>query len=539
MILSTSNRPKKRLKMTPMPDLTWHDLPIEIKEHIVLAAPKELWPLFRLVCWEWACVIHPHFLKAPSKRGWGAYYTKWAQNSVIRWAFREKNMHLFEWLIVKQAMTPNYYPDRGSSESGKNKTMRSKYYYCEEEAWIKFAVKQNRHKLVEHLMASWGPSMCRGAVVNAIRTGDKKLLKLAIGLGDMEGQCSNLPRMKTSKTNLHAATDYSDMRHAPFFSMNQAMIDYVHPTNCYGSVFFCLESKLKESIKGNPKAAALEIVTSILNQYLKYKGRYSVASQCFAYYGHLESMKLMIHEAIGGSKTIIDSSYIPSGTWDSATSGGHLNVLDWLYTNYREEVRMIEGGYHSSGKIPKKWIRKHNYKVLQWFLDRHLFDISIKHLIWAVKTLPNDPELMPMLSWIMERLPPVKGALANMGKYKLIKASMGTFRSDLMHWLHANGMLELDPPVPYQGFIEEYSVQQAYEYTCYHFLRTLHDLKLCDLRHFEILKTGELFVDLYDVCNHLAPAINLPPRFKFKKDSNHKCFFLASDKGKTNPPFKF
>ncbi len=490
---SFSSRPTKRSKMNSNRDLTWHDLPAEIKEKIVLAAPKELWPLFRLVCWEWTCLIHPHFLKPPSQRDLGKYYKILAQHSVIRWALREKNVDLFEWLIVNQGMKPVHLIPK----------------HAEADLWITFAVKHRRCGLVRHLMSSCGVSMCSGALLYAIRSGDMNLLKLVIGSGD------NLPSIKSLCSELNYSVEMK-MIHAPFYSMNEAMIRFAHPAICRYT-FDCLEGRIKAIIKRNPKGgAACEIVDSLLSQK-KYKNkdyRYGLAAQCFAYSGHLEPMKFMISKYKGEIK------YMTRSLWAYSTYGGHLNILNWVNHKYAWDKRSLD----DSKKTIKKFIRKRDYKVLKWFLDHNLLGLGQKHLKWAIEVLSDDPELIPMLSWIIRRIPePEKINMQK--KFKLIGKAIQTLRSDLIHWFHNNNeLLRLDPVPQLPVFAGQIYIGKALHDSCYHFLRTLHDLKICDFCCLEILHTGQLFLNYWRPCR-------CAPELQFKKHRNHKSFFLASDLG--------
>ena len=455
-------RPKKRLKM---PDLTWNDLPIEIKEHIVLAAPKELRSLFRLVCWEWYTIVNPHVIKFPSKQKWGAYHAKHYQTAGASWALRTENVNLLEWLVLAQGMLPP-----------KDLKIHS--------AWLELAaVREPRYALVHHLMATWTwkPPYCHKVAMIAMRSGNMRLLKLSLG---KEMTLSEFREYISNKK----------MSHAPFADMdnNDEMIEFCHPVDCVAAFeslsssiewdirmkHKCLRYQIKEIVKVKhfEPFAYVEPILS-LEKYRFFKNKYRMVFDFYAQYGSIKGMISVLNK-YGRLDEL--RSILMESTWKAAIKGGDLYILEYMLNAYE----ITKPTYVETEA--NKHIRTHDYKVLEWLVDNDIFHPDESHLIYAILELSDDPELMPMLSWLMKKYAlnqkvPLESDGIN--QIFITEAAIKTNRLEVIHWIYKKGLLWTMASNNWVPKNIRNAITQSISNCCYHLLRVLHNLRVCNLSY--------------------------------------------------------
>ena len=551
MFLNTATtlnpRPKKRFKIKLMPDLTWNDLPIEIKEYIVLGAPKELRSLFRLVCWEWYTLVNPHVIKSPSEQKWGSYHAKHYQTAPARWALRTGNVNLLEWLVLKQGMLP---PKVFKIHS----------------TWLEFAAREPRYALVHHLMDSWTrrleplctynsqPSArisipgydedydiphppsdwvwrpyCHEVAMIAMRSGNMRLLKLSLG-----------KEMTLSEFSQHIRN--KKMSHAPFADMdnNDEMIAFCHPIDC-NVIHECLRYQIEEIIKVKhfEPFAYVEPILS-LEKYRFVKNKYRMAFNLYAEYGSIKGMISILNKY--GRRD--ELRHIKMGApWVSAVVGGHLDVLKYMLNAYKERKPTY------LGNNVNKHIRRHDYKVLDWLFDEDLVRPDEIHLRYTLNRLPDDPELIPILSWLMKKCVLYKPALkfSETDRLEITVAGIKTNRLEVIHWIYKEGLLwteELGRPIP--SDIHR-AIKHSMVNGCYHLLRVLHNLNVLNL-NYTLVCSETMTLMYYEDARAMAkrptqwihhPSLNHYTAARGLLEEYDTFNFISSKLGKLNPPPSF
>ena len=224
--------------------------------------------------------------------------------------------------------------------------------------------------------------------------------------------------------------------------------------------------------------------------------------------------------------------------------GGNLDILDWMLNWDSSKPKDVKFSV-------KEFIRNHDYKVLQWFLDHGMLKLRSRHMEWVMNLLSDDPELIPMLCWIMKRAPWGPKAFNEKSRASITEEAIQSLRIDVIHWLHAKGILYSqvkDGVLMERHLIPhnlEYAICLAANACCYHLLRTLHDLKVWDLSQIAEVLPGTPKNQIYchfhcdhenGMCKQTQGINYTNPHCCNSCAENQVLFIGGSDLGKTNPP---